>query len=196
MDMLRISWRSFLDMKLIKSFTPRSSFPLFRKSPKPIFIKTWLIPMKKERVYKMRESIFVSSCLLSKKCLYHGFLATFAKERIEELRKDGYKILDACPEMLGGLPCPRPPARFRDMRVMAGRQDVTAIFMKGADLAMRIIDKERPLLALLLKNSPMCDPNFGIFGRRVAFKLPTIDCNRKNDWLQRLALLLGRDPSL
>lgn len=144
----------------------------------------------------MSESIFVGSCLLSKKCLYHGFLATFAKERIEELRSEGFRILDACPEMLGGLPCPRPPARFRDRMIMAGRMDVTANFMKGADLAMKIIDKEKPILALLLKGSPACDPESGIFGRRVAFKLPAIDCHRKNDWLQRLALLLGRDPSL
>lgn len=144
----------------------------------------------------MKDIIFVSSCLLSKKCLYHGFLATFAKERIEELRKDGYKIVDACPEMLGGLPCPRPPARFRNGMIMAGRQDVTANFMKGADLAMKIIDKKRPILALLLKGSPACDPESGIFGKRVAFLLPAIECHRKNDWLQRLALLLGRDPSL
>jgi len=144
----------------------------------------------------MSDSIFVSSCLLSKKCLYHGFLATFAKERIEELRKDGYKILDACPEMLGGLPCPRPPARFRNGMIMAGSQDVTANFMRGADLAMGIIDKERPRLALLLKGSPACDPESGIFGKRVAYFIPAIDCNRKNDWLQRLALLLGRAPLL
>jgi len=150
--------------------------------------------MRKEK--KLFNTIFVSSCLLSKKCIYHGFLATFAKERIDQLREDGYKIVDACPEMLGGLPCPRPPSRFIEGGIRCGGKDVTAIFMKGADLAMRIIDQERPLLALLLKGSPMCDPESGIFGKRVAYYLPVIDCRRDNDWLQRLALLLGRDPSL
>ncbi len=154
-------------------------------------------------VKSSKQIIFSSSCLLSKKCLYHGFLATFAKERIDQLQKDGYKIVDACPEMLGGLPCPRPPARFHKCNqegceglIIAKGQDVTANFMRGADLAMRIIDKERPILALLLKGSPACDPEFGIFGKRVAFFIPAIDCHRKNDWLQRLALLLGRTPSL
>ena len=139
-----------------------------------------------------KTTVFVSSCLLSKKCLYHGFLATFAKERLDQLREEGFKIIDACPEMLGGLPCPRAPARLKEGRLIARGEDVTGKFELGADLALNIIKKEKPAFALLLKSSPACDSIFGVFGKRVSFFCPVITCQRQNDWLFQLDLLLGR----
>jgi len=139
-----------------------------------------------------KATIFVSSCLLSKKCLYHGFLATFAKDRLEELRQEGFKIIDACPEMLGGLSCPRPPARLKNGRLVAKGQDVTGSFELGADLALKLVKKEKPVFALLLKSSPACDPGFGVFGKQLSFFCPVIACQRKNDWLYQLDTLLGR----
>lgn len=136
--------------------------------------------------------IFVSSCLLGKICLYHGFKATFAIDRLEQLREEGFKILDACPEMLGGLSCPRPPARRQNGRLFAKGQDVTGSFELGSDLALKMVKEEKPIFALLLKSSPACDPGFGIFGKQLSFFCPVIACHRKNDWLFQLDSLLGR----
>ena len=139
-------------------------------------------------------TIFCSSCLLSKKCLFHGFLATFAKPTLDTLADAGFKIVDVCPEMLGGLPCPRAPARRREGRLWYGKRDVTPEFESGADKALKILKKASPIVVLLLLNSPACDPATGIFGKQAAALFPTIACHRTNKWRRELFDLLKLPP--
>ena len=60
--------------------------------------------------------ILVSACLLGIPCRYDG--AGKADPAIEKLRQGGHTLIPVCPEILGGLPTPRPPAeRLPDGRV-------------------------------------------------------------------------------
>ena len=60
--------------------------------------------------------ILVSACLLGIPCRYDG--AGKADPAIEKLRQGGHTLIPVCPEILGGLPTPRPPAERRGDRVM------------------------------------------------------------------------------
>lgn len=139
-------------------------------------------------------NIFSSSCLLSKRCLYHGCIATFAKQTLDKLADAGFIIHDECPEMLGGLPCPRAPSRIRGGRVYQGNKDVTPAFEAGAAKALVVLAEISPVVVLLLKNSPSCDPTRGIFGMQAADLFPAIACSRKVDWRKRLFEILKFGP--
>lgn len=142
-----------------------------------------------------KRVVFVSSCMLGKKCLYHGYLATFFLPTYKQLQAAGVRVVDACPEMLGGLPCPRPPSRIREGRVLTtGKKDITGIFKLGARKAFRILKRADPIVVLLLTGSPACDPEKGIFGIRAAAAFHTISCQRKNDWLERLNKIIKLTP--
>jgi uncharacterized protein YbbK (DUF523 family) len=131
-------------------------------------------------------TLFCSSCLLGKKCLYHGWIATFAQPALRDLALHGVRIVDACPEMLGGLPCPRGPSYVSNGIVTqsVGRsgRDVTPQFVLGARLALEILEAAHPVAALLLKNSPSCDPGFGIFGRQAVRLVKVVSAKRGLDW--------------
>ena len=66
--------------------------------------------------------ILISACLLGVCCRYDGAskphpLAAALAER--------HTLVPVCPEQLGGLPTPRPPAEQRDGRVATQSGDVT-----------------------------------------------------------------------
>lgn len=141
------------------------------------------------------RTIFCSSCLLGKRCLYHGWRCTFALPVLRDLESRGFRIVDACAEMLGGLSCPRRPSYVTEGRVWQscgrGRREVTAEFILGAEKALKILIDAKPEIALLLKNSPACDPGFGIFGKQVAGIVPTISCKRGSGWEADLSAALA-----
>ena len=75
--------------------------------------------------------ILVSACLLGIPCRYDG--AGKADPAIEKLRQGGHTLIPVCPEILGGLPTPRPPAERRGDRGMTrDGGDVTAQYRRGA----------------------------------------------------------------
>ena len=136
-------------------------------------------------------TLFCSSCLLGKRCLYHGWIATFALPTLRDLETRGFRIVDACPEILGGLKCPRRASYVSKGVVMMGRRNVTPEFALGAHLALEILEAARPVAAaLLLKNSPSCDPEFGIFGRQAARLVKAVACKRGNEWEAELQKIL------
>ncbi len=99
--------------------------------------------------------ILVSACLLGKACKYNGGHNRHAGVLAF---LEGKEYLPICPESLGGLPQPRPPAEIQpDGRVVdkAG-QDVTAAFQRGAQQALALAQKYRPELIILKENSPSC----------------------------------------
>ena len=96
----------------------------------------------------------VSACLLGVCCRYDG--ESKANERVLRLREK-HELIPVCPEQLGGLPTPRPPAEIQNGRVIArSGLDVTAQYEKGAAETLRLYDLLRCDCALLKARSPSC----------------------------------------
>lgn len=98
--------------------------------------------------------ILISACLLGVCCRYDGK----SKACAAALRLAGtHELVPVCPEQLGGLPTPRPPAEIRDGRVVnAEGRDVTAAFQKGAEETLRLCRALSCQCAVLKANSPSC----------------------------------------
>ena len=104
----------------------------------------------------MNESspILVSACLLGVPCRYDG--TGTADARILSLAQK-YHLIPVCPEQLGGLPTPRPPAERHDMRVLTrDERDCTAAFARGAEETLRLAKLFSCRIAILKANSPSC----------------------------------------
>ncbi|MBM7616377.1 DUF523 domain-containing protein [Alkaliphilus hydrothermalis] len=108
--------------------------------------------------------ILVSACLLGVNCKYTGG-NNLKKELIEKLQKKG--IVPICPEQLGGLATPRPPAEIQGgdgASVLAGKgkvlrndgKDVTEEFIKGAEETLKIAEVLGIKEAVLKAKSPSC----------------------------------------
>lgn len=102
----------------------------------------------------------ISACLLGEKVRYDGnhnlvpWVAEFAKK---------HSYCAVCPEMLGGLPCPRLPSEIlRGDVVDAEGNDMTDAFGEGAYLALEMAVEKAEALdehiegAILKARSPSC----------------------------------------
>lgn len=100
-------------------------------------------------------TILVSACLMELCTRYDG--GTSACPEVMALAKR-HTLIPVCPEQLGGLPTPRPPAERRaDGRVFTrGGMDVTEQFSLGARLAADIFRLSRADIAVLKARSPSC----------------------------------------
>lgn len=114
-------------------------------------------------------SVLVSACVLGVRCRYDG-RARLGRELVERLRREGCEIVPVCPEQLGGLPTPRPPAEITggdgravlagDARVVNSEgADVTAEYVRGAEEASRIAQLLGCRRAYLKERSPACGVN-------------------------------------
>ncbi len=76
--------------------------------------------------------ILISSCLLGVRCRYDAKIVEPNPEALRLFEQGCALVL--CPEMLGGLPCPRQPAEIQpDGRIVTeGGEDVTEAFRVGA----------------------------------------------------------------
>ena len=100
--------------------------------------------------------IIVSACLAGYRCRYDGKIVP--DPEIVALVKQGGAI-PVCPEMMGGLPCPRVPAeRTKDgLRVVTREgKDVTEAFALGAKEALRMAKLYGCDRAILKGKSPSC----------------------------------------
>ena len=98
--------------------------------------------------------ILVSACLLGVPCRYDG--TGTADERILALAKKRH-LIPVCPEQIGGLPTPRPPAERHDTRVLSrDERDFTAAFVRGAEETLRLAKLFPCRIAILKANSPSC----------------------------------------
>lgn len=95
-----------------------------------------------------------SSCLCGMSCRYDGRAAPHPL--LVDLFRRGL-ALPVCPETLGGLPTPRPPAEIAGDRVMdrSGR-DVTEAFTLGAARTLEIARSRGMTVAVLKERSPSC----------------------------------------
>jgi len=105
-----------------------------------------------------------SACLLGEACRYDGCSRTDG--RAARMAAKG-AFTTICPEELGGLPTPRPPAEIQGgdganvlngkARVVnTGGMDVTENFIKGAFEVLKIAELGKFEEAILKQRSPSC----------------------------------------
>ena len=98
--------------------------------------------------------ILISSCLAGVNCNYRG--GSSENSNVVELIAEGKAIM-VCPEQLGGLTTPRPPAEIRGGRVFTkSGEDLTEAFVRGAKETLRIAEKFGCKKAILKSHSPSC----------------------------------------
>ena len=104
----------------------------------------------------MKEALLISACLLGAACRYDGQSRPLDAQTLEKL-KERYALVPVCPEQLGGLPTPRPPAERRGgaVRTEAGT-DVTEQYARGARESLRLAALFGCKRALLKARSPSC----------------------------------------
>lgn len=100
--------------------------------------------------------ILVSECLLGVPCRYDG--GAFERPFLQQVMAKGRcRFIPICPEQLGGLPTPRPPAERRGDRVVANTgADLTAQYAAGAEAALHLAQLYGCKAALLKDRSPSC----------------------------------------
>ena len=100
------------------------------------------------------KKILVSACLLGVTCRYDG--KSIECPAIEELRKK-YDLVPFCPEVEGGLKCPRDPCEIRHNRAYTKKgEDLTKYYQLGALKALKLCEFLNIEVAILKENSPSC----------------------------------------
>ena len=98
--------------------------------------------------------ILVSACLLGVRCRYDGASKMYPEI---EMLKSQHTLIPVCPEQLGGLPTPRPPAERQGEQVMtASGTDVTEQYRRGAEETLRLCRLFGCEAAVLKERSPSC----------------------------------------
>ena len=98
--------------------------------------------------------ILVSACLAGVECRYNGSSHTIP-EVIEMVKKGD--AMPICPEILAGLPIPRPPAEQQNgMIISSNGDDQTSDYLLGATIALKIALLINCNKAILKSNSPTC----------------------------------------
>lgn len=109
--------------------------------------------------------ILVSACLLGVNCKYSG-----GNNLLDKALDLGCHIVPVCPEQLGGLATPRPPAEIvggDGHDILAGRakvltlsgENVTKHFIDGAEMTALLAEITGAQTAVLKANSPSCGVN-------------------------------------
>ena len=91
---------------------------------------------------------------------YHGGDARLEHPTLRRWQAEG-RLVPLCPEMIGGLPTPRPAAEItvtpEGRRVLtAAGADVTSAFERGADAAAHACADHGIRIAILKDGSPSC----------------------------------------
>ena len=98
--------------------------------------------------------ILVSKCLLGYNCRYKG--DNCYNEKVAALAKDN-ELIPVCPEVEGGLPTPRDPSEIVGDKIISKTgKDVTAEYVKGAHVALKMAQENNVDLAILKSLSPSC----------------------------------------
>ncbi|MCC0635927.1 MULTISPECIES: DUF523 domain-containing protein [unclassified Clostridioides] len=115
--------------------------------------------------------ILVSACLIGINCKYSG--DNNENEEVKEYLK-GKDFTLVCPEQLGGLSTPRPPAEIVDGKVITkeDNKDVTENFVRGAEETLKIARLYVCSEAILKEGSPSCGCNLVYDGSFSGKKIP------------------------
>lgn len=119
----------------------------------------------------MSEKLLISACLLGKPVRYDGKSKPINELAwLKQLEQQG-RLMVICPEVVGGLPTPRPPAeRVKEKVLTELGIDVTEAFQDGAEKALKLCLQNDIKYALLKANSPSCG-NKSIYDGQFANKL-------------------------
>lgn len=110
--------------------------------------------------------ILISACLIGQRVRYDGGHQHFKHPLFSAWQACG-RLVPCCPEVLGGLPVPRPPAEIiggdgdhvlrgeAKVKTAAGA-DVTTAFLKGARAALALARSQVIRVAVLCQRSPSC----------------------------------------
>jgi len=97
--------------------------------------------------------ILISACLLGVCCRYDGA----SKPHPAALAlAERHELIPVCPEQLGGLPTPRPPAERQGDAVRTRQTDVTEQYRRGAEEAVGLCKLFSCEIAVLKERSPSC----------------------------------------
>ena len=102
-----------------------------------------------------KPRVLISLCLLGAQCRYDGQ----CKPPLAELAllQARFDLIPVCPEQLGGLATPRPPAERRGCRVVtASGLDVTDAYARGAQQVLQLARQFSCRAAILKAKSPAC----------------------------------------
>lgn len=99
-------------------------------------------------------NILISACLMGQNCKYNG--QNNYNQTVMDFIKN-HSIFPICPELLGGLGCPRDCVEivYGAFMTKNGR-NVTEEFQKGVYIAMEKIKEKNIDLAILQSRSPTC----------------------------------------
>ncbi|MCF2616506.1 DUF523 domain-containing protein [Oscillibacter valericigenes] len=97
--------------------------------------------------------ILISACLLGACCRYDG---ASKAHPLAALLAERHTLVPVCPEQLGGLPTPRPPAERRGGRVVTRSGDVTEQYLRGAEETLKLCKLLGCEAAVLKERSPSC----------------------------------------
>ena len=98
--------------------------------------------------------LLISACLLGTCCRYDG--ASKGHPLAAQLAEK-HTLIPVCPEQMGGLATPRPPAERRGVRVVAKTGiDVTAEYSRGAAEVWQLCQLFHCDGAVLKERSPSC----------------------------------------
>jgi len=101
-----------------------------------------------------RPPLLVSACLLGTCCNHEG---RHSRRANVEALGSSYRLVPICPEVVGGLPTPRPAAEIVDDRVVnLMGEDVTAEYERGARSAVELAAALGASRAVLKARSPSC----------------------------------------
>jgi uncharacterized protein YbbK (DUF523 family) len=101
--------------------------------------------------------ILISACLLGQRVRYDAKQKKLQHSLIESWLTQGI-LLPACPEVLGGLPTPRPAAEIQLNGKVQTEQgmDVTQAFYQGAEKTLALVLQHQIKLVILTERSPSC----------------------------------------
>ena len=113
------------------------------------------------------DTVLVSKCLCGCKVTYEGH--GYRHPIVLQIGKDN-NLLAVCPEMLGGLSCPREGCRVENGLVL-GREtgvDYSYQYHLGAEKTLDLCRKLGIRKAFLLENSPSCGRGYGLTAKLLA----------------------------
>lgn len=99
-------------------------------------------------------AVAVSACLLGENCKYSG-----GNNRSQAVLDfiAGREVIPVCPEVVGGLPVPRPPAEIVDGVVTnCLGESVDAQFRLGAERCLKMLEGKDIECIILQPRSPSC----------------------------------------
>lgn len=103
----------------------------------------------------MSAQYVISACLCGQSTRYDG--ASKPVDPMIQALMDRGEVIPVCPECMGGLPTPRPPAEICGERVVnTAGADVTVQYKSGAAQTLAVCREHGITRAILKENSPSC----------------------------------------